>query len=129
MIELLINVIILSLYFAGVCVLYGILYGHFLNNEIYPYKKAPLFYAVLLSVFIMPAAFVLFQINYVGYGNFKPKIVPNFKFKREKIQYCDLERLNNIWYCTVNAKFGPSIQTVLHQKLESIYKHKDLPWG
>lgn len=124
-----INAVISIIYFAGICVLYSILYGYFSNHVIYPYKKAPLFYAILLSVFIIPALFVLFQISDVGYDNFKPKIIPNFKLNKKRIQYCDLERLNNIWYCATNAKFGPSMQTVLYHKLENIYKNKESPWG
>lgn len=116
------NTVILLIYIGGVFTTYSMLYWYFSSYDIYPYKKAPLFYSIILSVFIAPALFVLLQIDNTGHGPVSFKIIPNFKSNRRKVQYCDSERLNNIWYCNSNSKFGPSISNLLYDKFKSIYK-------
>jgi len=118
-----INIIQLLIYICGAFIIYSILYGYFSSHDIYPYKKAPLFYSIILSVFIVPALVVLYQIIEIyDYDTFVIKIFPDFKTNKIILQYYDIEHVDNIWYCTSDSKFGPSISTFLYNNLENIYK-------
>lgn len=118
----LINTTLLLIYVVGVVLLYGSLYGYIANNSIYPYKKAPLFWSVTLSIFVAPALIVLYQITKSNYEVADFKFIPTFKLKRSKVQYYDADQLHNIWYCGQGTKFGPGIAVIICQKMNKLWK-------